>query len=438
MENIAFKTLLLEWQGQLLKTKGIVRESEEPIYRSLGSKPMKIITGFRRSGKSFLVRQLAARAIANGLYAPQNVLYLNFEDFRLTEVAFAQQLHDLYKLFCDEIATAGRKLIIFDEIQRVADWDRLVRTIYEMDGDTVELMLTGSNSELLSSELGSNLAGRFIEFFILPFSFKEYLAYQNIAIKNENEFLRSMRELQKKFSEYLQFGGLPELLTITDESAKKSYLQGIISKVMLSDIVERFKLKNPAVAERILYFLACNAGNIVSFKRIAAFLSQMTQDTSAEAVIHYVSCIQKSFALFDVPRFDWKQARLFETTRKYYGIDTGIINVWENTVNTYSKQLENAVFLQLKRRGGAIYFGALPNGREIDFIVKEKENTFAAYQVTSTINDENIKREWGVFGDEPAKMFFRKYLLTMDAAAKVPARNGGDTITCNLIRWLLE
>ncbi|MDO9308327.1 MAG: AAA family ATPase, partial [Deltaproteobacteria bacterium] len=195
MDNRTISSLIFEWQGIVQRRQGIERELEPRLLAAIGSRPIKIVTGFRRSGKSFLVQQVAKRLLDSAAILPANLLYLNLEDFRLMEVTTPERLNQVYELFQSVSAQPGKKLLIFDEIQNVANWDRFIRTIYERDGDEVEIILTGSNSELLSSELGSNRAGRFIEFFLQPFSFREYLSWHRLSVSSAADFSRNRREI---------------------------------------------------------------------------------------------------------------------------------------------------------------------------------------------------------------------------------------------------
>ena len=162
MDKSILFPIILEWQKIVAQTEGIFRSYQSELFELIGSKPIKIVTGFRRSGKSFLVQKTISQLIAEKKIAKKNVLYLNFEDYQLASINNAQLLDEVFQLFMNEIAEEGKKLIVLDEIQLVNDWDKFVRTIYEKYRN-IEISLTGSNSELLSSELGSNLAGRFVE-----------------------------------------------------------------------------------------------------------------------------------------------------------------------------------------------------------------------------------------------------------------------------------
>lgn len=398
MEEVLI-SLIVEMQNSILKTEGITRYCEDAVYRSMQSKPVKIITGFRRSGKSFLVKQIARRLVEESAYRSENILYLNFEHYRLSEINSPEKLDGVFTVFRKSIAKEPEKLLlIFDEIQKVENWDRFIRTVYEMNGDNVEIILTGSNSELLSGELGSNLAGRFIEFRLLPFSFREFLDYSGISIKKKIDLVRNKDAVAKLFSQYRVTGGLPETFSIADESARYSYLQGIISKVIIDDVVQRFGIKNPDIVEKILYFLNLNAGNVISLSRLGNFIARTGSGMSANSVIQYVNFIIRSFAVFEVRKFDWKQGRVFETVKKYYSIDTGITNSFDHTVRNNAKMLENIVFLELLRRKDSIYFASTKSVKEIDFIARSRnEDTFIKYQVTEVLTDENRKRELSAF-----------------------------------------
>ncbi|MGI6393652.1 MAG: ATP-binding protein [bacterium] len=254
MDKATLFPLILEWQKIAAQTEGIFRSYQSELFELMGSKPIKIVTGFRRSGKSFLIQRTISQLITEEKIARKNVLYLNFEDYRLASINNAPLLDEVFQFFMNEIADEGKKLVVFDEIQLVKDWDKFVRTIYEKYRN-IEIILTGSNSELLSSELGSNLAGRFVEIKILPFDFKEFISIRGLVVKNESDYFENTNKINALFGEYLNFGGLPELISITTEKAKQSYLEGVLSKVILDDVVSRFSVRQPSVIEQIIKYL---------------------------------------------------------------------------------------------------------------------------------------------------------------------------------------
>ena len=437
MEKSEIMQLVAGWQNRILRIEGIEREYENILQGTIDSKPIKIITGFRRSGKSFLVQRVARSLVEDKAFPVSNILYLNFEDFRLAGANTPEKVYEIYRTFRTEIAEQSKKLLIFDEIQNVDEWDRLIRTLYETDHD-VEILLTGSNSELLSSEIGSNLAGRFIELSILPFDFKEYLQYKGIKIRDIAEYYRDHELIQNHFYRYLKFGGLPEVLTIQSDTACFSYIEGIISKVILDDIIKRFNIKHSMVLERIFFYLLSAAGNIVSFQRISNYLKQMGISIKQETIIKYVQYMLKSFAIYEINKFDWKLGKLFATTRKYYAVDTGLINLYPPSVSNFSKQLENIVFLKLKRDQKTLYFGALSSGKEIDFIAQTKDGSLEKYQVTQTLHDDNYEREMSSFLMKDTNLEAgRNTLLTLDGDEQEIEYKNVKVSKRNIPAWLL-
>ncbi|NIA19543.1 MAG: AAA family ATPase [Xanthomonadaceae bacterium] len=429
--------VITEWQNQILNTGGIVRSYETLLLKSVGSKPIKIVTGFRRSGKSFLVQRLARRLVEQKKYSLKNILYLNFEDFRLASINTPEKLNDLYKTFRNQMADSGNKLLIFDEIQKVYDWDKFIRTIYEKDND-IEIILTGSNSELLSAEIGSNLAGRFIEFFILPFSLSEILLYQQITIQSQIDYLRQKDFIEKQFYSYIKFGGLPEILTIDEGESRYSYLEGILNKVILDDIIERFRIKHPAIIEKIIYYLFAAIGNNVSFSKIANYLKELGIHLKPETIINYTDHILKTFALYETTKFDWKMGKIFSTSRKYYAVDSGLAHLNPVTVSNFSKQLENLVFLKLKPHYKNIYFGALASGKEIDFITQDRQGHFTKLQICKTLNDKNKQRELSPFSLADSYLQGDNIILTLDEEEKELNYKGVTVVKKNLVKWLLD
>jgi len=428
------RQLIFEWQQRVMTRQGVPRLMEPRVLESFGSRPIKIITGFRRSGKSFLTQRIARQLVTSGAVPQENVLYLNFEDYRLLECVTPEQLDQIFTLF-SQTTVNGRRLVIFDEIQNVQNWDRFVRTLYEREDD-LEIVLTGSNSELLSAELGSNLAGRFIEFFLLPFSFREFLLYRNALPKGAREFERRQPLIQRHFNEYLNFGGLPEVFDIPSGEAKLSYLSGVLTKVVLDDVVKRFRVEHVGLLEKLLRYLLATVGNITSYAALVKKSAALGVPLKNSTVIDYVAYLQKSFALFEVGKFSWKQSRHFSTSRKYYAIDTGLASIVRPVEENRSFRLENIVFLELKRRGAEVFYGSSDSGREIDFLTRSDEG-WAQYQVADTLTDENRKRELGAFTLAAPHISGCTTLLTLDAVEDTLQYDGLEIKRQNLIKWLV-
>lgn len=439
MDKTVISGLIFEWQNLILRRQGVTRELEERLYRAIGSRPIKIVTGFRRCGKSFLVQQVARRLLDEGRIIPENLLYLNLEDFRLAEVITPERLNEIFELFLTTVARPGKKLLIFDEIQNVASWDRFIRTLYEKEGDDVEILLTGSNSELLSSELGSNLAGRFIEFRLFPFSYREFLDSKGVRIATPADFMRGKRDLTALFHEYLKFGGLPEILTIADPESKLSYLSGILSKVILDDVVRRFRVDNVLLMEKVFHYLMASAGSTTTFASLARQARGLGIRTKNETVIAYCGYFVKALALLELFRFSWKQSRIFSDTRKFYSVDTGLITLFRPAEENQSVRLEHAVCLELIRRYGSVCYGTNDSGREIDFMVPTAGREYDKYQVATTLAPDNDKRELGAFAlADPYLNEGENMLLTLDDDETARQFQGVEIKRRNLLRWLLK
>ncbi|MEW6218702.1 MAG: ATP-binding protein [Thermodesulfobacteriota bacterium] len=438
MNKETFSTVLFEWQGLIRRRGGVCRDLEAGLLRAMGSRPIKIVTGFRRSGKSFLVQQVARRLLDAGQIEPSNLLYLNLEDFRLMEVTSPERLNELYELFLSSSAKPGRRLLIFDEIQNVSAWDRFIRTIYERDGETVEIVLTGSNSELLSSELGSNLAGRFIEFSLLPFSFREFLAYRGLPIREEADYFRARQEVSRLFFEYLAHGGLPEVFDIPAPEAKISYLTGVVSKVILDDVVRRFRVDNVSLLEKLFHYLMAGAGCVTTYASLARRAQALGFRTKPETIIAYCGYLLKTFALCEVNRFSWKQSRVFADTRKYFSIDPGLITLYRPPEEGLALRLEHAVLLELRRRGAKVCFGTNDSGRELDFLAATGGRSFDRYQVAVRLTADDERRELGAFVlADPYLQAGKNLLLTLDEGEETRNWQGIPIRRCHLIRWLL-
>lgn len=438
MDKPTLYSVIVEWQKLLTEDSGITRSYQNELYGMMGSKPIKIVTGFRRSGKSFLVQKTISQLLIEKKIPKRNILYLNFEDYKLSEINNAEKLDGVFQLFMNEIASVGHRIILLDEIQLVQNWDKLVRTIYEKYRD-IEIVLTGSNSELLSSELGSNLAGRYISLEILPFDFLEFLKIREIEISNSHEYLEMEQELEVLFTEYLKFGGLPELISVRSETAKQSYLQGVVSKVILDDIMERFHVRQPLVIDQLIKYLFIGTGNIISYQKVASYLKSTGLEIKYDTVVGYIENIVQTFAQYPLEKLDYKQSRTFTTMKKFYSVDTGFSSLYGGYLPLYSKLLENAVFLKLKRSANQINYGQSASGKEIDFVVTNQDRSMINYQVTATLNENNQDRELSALVSIDKFMTNgRHILLTTDRKEGTIEYSGIKVEKRNIIRWLLD
>ena len=362
-------------------------------------KLIKVITGLRRSGKSTLLSLFENHLITSGVDR-NHIIRMNFESFEFDEITNYKELHAyINKRILDP---NKRHYILLDEVQQVSSWERVINS-FLVDAN-VDIFITGSNAYLLSSELSTLLSGRYVEIKMQPLSFKEYL-----------EFLDSDKEmsLQEKFNQYLEYGGLPTIVELLDNpDTIGPFLEGIYNTVLMKDVIERNGVRDAALLESILKFIAANIGSIVSTKKISDYLTSSGRKTTSDTIDNYLKMLENAFIIYRASRYDLKGKMFLKTLEKFYIADIGIRNQLTGLRNTdYGHVLENVVYLELLRRGYKVTVGKIGN-LEVDFVA-EKLDEKIYYQVSATIMDENTRaRELRSL--EAVSDNYPKYILTMD------------------------
>lgn len=357
------------------------------LTKSSGNKLIKAVMGFRRSGKSYLLKMLAKFLLEQKM-PKENVFYLNFENDLLSNIKTVHDLREVWELYLREIAILNKPIyIIWDEIQLVDSWEKLVRALYEMG--KYNILLSGSNSKLLSGELSSSLSGRSIELKIFPFSFTEYLKYRNI---NTGDYYSNKSQIDQAFMIYLRRGGLAEQFEL-DRSLSLSYKESLIQKIILDDIVKRYQVDKIKVLQNTFQFISGNLTSTLSLRKIINRLKDQGLEVTPTTLDSYIYYWETSYALSKLTKFDYRLSRVFDRTAKYYVVDNIFIPGGEESDE---KRLENLVYNELIKRYGKenVFFGSESNGYEVDFVVKN-DNKFMFFQVCLRLNDKNAKREFG-------------------------------------------
>ena len=363
------------------KQKGIERNIEKELTKILFfDKPISVITGIRRSGKSFLLKNLYKKLLKNNIPV-QNILFLNFEDDRLNNYLEIKELRQIYEMFLSHADKNSPVYLFFDEIQNIPAWEKFIRTIY--DSTNHRIYISGSNAKLLSQEFATTLGGRLLEYTLYPFSFKELLNFTKIKYENAFERAENKTEIDKFLQKYISFGGLPETFNLPDKS-KVTYRKSLLDKIIINDIITRFRLQSVNLLTDILYFLEKNAGKLISYKKIAN-----VSKTNEKTVEQYISYLNTAYIIEKLKKFSWKTKAIFDKNKKFYFID----NLFCANADI-EKKLENTCYVYLLQNYGKkqIFIGRDDHGKEIDFIVKT-EKKITAIQVCYELNDENIKRE---------------------------------------------
>lgn len=361
---------------------------------------IKVLTGIRRSGKSVMLELIKDELRARGVTEEQLVAF-NFEDMRNAQLCTAEALHD--ELVRRAAPIKGKIYFFFGEIQEVERWERCVNSLrVEMDCD---IYITGSNAKLLSGELATYLAGRYVEFIIYPFSFSEFLALYHSVEPDA--------DTRTCFDRYLTFGGMPYLANLRfDEIACRQYLRDLFNSVELKDIVKRNNVRDVDMLERIIAYVTANIGTTFSSTAISKYLKNEGRRVSPETVLNYLKACSDAFLFYQVRRQDLQGKKILTVNEKYYVADHGIREaVVGGNMRDINLVLENIVFMEALRRGYSVTVGKVGE-REIDFVC-ERHGEKCYIQVTYLLAaEETVQREFGVY--EHVQDNFPKYVVSLD------------------------
>ncbi|MBU3847357.1 MAG: ATP-binding protein [Candidatus Acinetobacter avistercoris] len=322
---------------------------------------IKVITGVRRSGKSVLLMLFQEHLIKEGV-PDDHIIYMNFESFEYqtitTEEKFREKLNELLPKDTKKI------YLLFDEIQVVEGWQRVINGIrVSFDSDIV---ITGSNANMLSGELATLLSGRYIEIPIYPFSFQEFLNVKGIELNS--------RKVDIAYDEYEKYGGFPSV-TIAEESIKDTILSGIFDTIVLNDVALRSGIKDPTALKSIISFLADNVGQLVNTSKIVNTLKNEGIETTNHTVNRYLDLLESGYLFYRTKQYDIRGREYLRTNGKYFIVDTGLRrNAVGRKDGNYSNRLENIVYIELLRRGYTVDVGKLDT-TEIDFVARRLDET---------------------------------------------------------------
>ena len=388
------------------------------IRDSYDSELIKIIVGVRRSGKSVLMMQIIDELKEKGINE-DHIIYINFEDYDYTDYTKPKEFNKYIK---DKIKDNDKYYLLFDEIQNVEDFEKVINSFRVTMN--VSIFITGSNSKVLSGDLSTHLAGRYINIKMMPFTFSEYLELQNSQgiIKDKDE----------AFLEYVEWGGMPQIYNSTSIQERKMYLRDLYNTVILKDIVERNNIKDVNLLNRVIQFMMENIGGVISAKSITKFLKNDNVITSVDTVLNYIEYINNSMIASKTSRYNIRGKSVMTLLEKYYVVDLGLLQLKSSPIEKkVGGRLENIVYNELIARGYDVYIGKTDNG-EIDFVVDDFGDRFYIQVADYLSSDEVVEREFGAYKNVADN--FPKYVITMD---KINYSRDG-IIHKNIIDWLLE
>ena len=382
---------------------------------------IKVITGIRRSGKSVILTQIMEELKESGIKEEQ-IIYINFEFADYIDITDAKKLNDFIE---QKLINKAKYYVFFDEIQNVDKWEKVVNSLKSKYNENISIFITGSNSDLLSGELATHIAGRYVSFKVYPFTFAEVCELKDI--KDRDKY-----ELERVFDDYIIWCGMPQRFSLNDELQVKTYLSDVYNSIVIKDIIERFKIKDIDLFNKILTFIMTTLSQTFSVESLSKYLCSENIEVSKITIYNYLEYMCRAMLINKAERFDVRGKRILNGKYKYYLTDLGLGQVINNErKKQMGAYIENVVYNELLSRGYDVKVGTLDSG-EIDFIAT-KFNEKIYIQVAYILSDETvIDREFNVY--KKIEDNYPKYVLSMD---KIDLSQNG-IIHKNIIDWLLN
>ncbi len=373
------------------------------VQQWLGKNVILVLTGQRRVGKSCLLKQLCDRMSSEG-----NVIYIDKEKHEYDEIASYKDLNE----YIDGHLQKGKKnYILIDEVQDIAEFERSLRSYYS-ESDT-ELIVTGSNAKMLSSELTTLIGGRYKEIYVQPLSYTEFLTFHQL------------QDSEDALSQYIEFGGMPGLVTVgLDAAIAPQYLKDIYSTTLLKDVLMRNQIRDVSFMDRLVHFMADNEGKLISASSISKYMKSRGEKLTVSVISNYQNMLTESYLVHKVSRYDVRGKRILESNEKYYFEDNGIRNaiVGGTRDRDIEKVMENIVYQQLVRMGYSVCVGQLQAG-EVDFVCTKPDGERVYVQVAYLIADDATRqREFGNL--KAIRDNYPKYVISMSPLVRYNDEEG--------------
>ena len=332
----------------------VIRERYLKLIRPFYDQELiKVLIGIRRSGKSVILKQIIDELKENNV-DDNHIIYINFEDYDYEEYTDPKKLNNYVK---ERIIDDKKYYIFFDEIQNVEKWEKVVNSLRATKNASI--FITGSNSDLLSSDLATHIAGRYVSFKVTPFTFKEVCELLNIT---------DSRDIENAFNDYIKWGGMPQRFMQKNDISKKTYLNDIYDSIIIKDIVRRFNIKDIDLLNRIVTYILTTPSQVFSADSLKNYMKSESRNVSLETLYNYLDYIYRANLISKAERYDVRGKRILTGKYKYYLTDLGFTNILsEGKKSQVGDYLENIVYNELIARGYNVNVGTLENA-EVDFI----------------------------------------------------------------------
>ena len=381
----------------------------------LGKGEAVVLTGHRRAGKSCILELLSDELNADG-----HVIYIDMEDPANADLTSFRELSEKIKAGVEE---GHRNYVLIDEVQEVEEFEKALRYWVKQDG--VDVVVTGSNAAMLSSDIASSFAGRYHRVHVSSLDYREFLQFYGLE------------DSDNAFSQYLRWGGLPFLyrVPLEDERTRTEYLGSIYDTIFVKDIVRRKNVRNVALLDNLARFVADNSGKVFSANSISKYLKGSAMAVSANTVGEYMEALCDTYMIDRVKRYDIKGKSVFEQQDKYYFEDLGLRNYLCRGKRSLDmeKVLEGAIYLKLKRSGYDVYVGQL-SGKEIDFVARRGDEVLYVQVALQVTGEDTYEREFGNL--KLIKDNYPKYVVTMDPNVGLIHDSG--IVACTARQFLLN
>lgn len=430
MNRDALLTIVAEWLEATELPTMVAREHPPIDIENL--KRILAVVGPRRAGKTYFMYQLIRSLIEMGHYEKRDILFLDFEDYRLS--GFTQE--DVEPLFTAFHQLAGRdpRFIFFDEVQRLPEWGRVLRTLHNRRN--LKIVISGSNSKLLHPEVATELRGRYEDLLLLPFSFREYIEYRKLTPTLASLHTPARGKIVAAFDEFLHHGGFPEVVLASGTAERRRLLQNYLRTIFYKDIMERHNIKARQLLDAMLSDMLETYSEIFSISRFEKQLKGNGLAGSKRTISNYLAFIEESFFAIVNERYSTSPRRRLMSPKKLYLLDTGFTGLGNPTSENLGKLLENLVAIDLHRRGQEVFY--FKGQRECDFIIKKGLRPTQAIQVCWDLNARTEKRELGGLAEACGELHITDALVLTHAQEGKRSVDMLDVTILPVWRWLIQ
>jgi len=385
MKTSVLLTLIAEWLGQEALPSLILRHQAATAPENL--KRILAIVGPRRAGKTYYMYQLITRLLQNGICSKEDILFIDFEDYRLGEFT-GDDMDELFAAF-QQIAGRLPLFLFLDEIQRLPNWQRVLRTLHNRG--RFKIIVSGSNSKLLGGGITTELRGRYEDIRMLPFSFGEYLGYKQISVTPATIHTAARGSVVAAFDDYIRHGGFPEVVMAHSDMERRKLLQSYFKTIFYRDILDRYHIKARHVLDALMSEVLETYSGIFSISGFEKQLKRNDLPGSKRTIANYLQYLEEAFFIIVNEKFSYSARRRIMNPKKLYLSDSGFAALGRPFTENRGRILENVVATELYRRDAELYY--FKGRNECDFIVKQGLHPTHAIQVCWELNAHNSNRE---------------------------------------------